>query len=140
MANAQDELKSTDNLPWHSMGEGAYFKLLRYSPETGVFSIMLRIDAGGTFMAHRHLAGAEFYMTKGRMDYVNGSAVPGDWGYEALGAVHEATTVEVDSELLFIGYGPLIFSDEQGNDTQVLDGALLAAIANGDVAPVKFTV
>ena len=79
-------------------------------------------------------------MTKGRMNYVNGVAEAGDWGYEALGAEHARTTVDEDTEMLFIGYGPLIFTDENGNPSKVLDGKLLSSIAAGDQAPVKFTV
>lgn len=135
-----DLLTKPNSLPWSSMGNGAYFKLLRYSSETGGFSIMLRIDKGGCFQSHRHLGGAEFLMTKGRMKYVNGVAEVGDWGYEVLGANHEATMVDEDTELLFIGYGPLIFVDESGRDDKVLDGALLQAVSNGDIPPVSFTV
>lgn len=140
MSNVEDQLEKPQNLPWHSMGDGAYFKLLRYSPETGVFSIILRVDKGGMFQSHRHLGGAEFFMTKGSMEYVNGVAEAGDWGYEALGAVHKATQVSEDTEMLFIGHGPLIFTDENGEDDKVLDGALLSAVAAGEKEPVKFTV
>ena len=60
MTTVTDKLEKPDTLPWHSMGDGAYYKLLRYSPETGAFSIILRVDKGGTFQAHRHLAERNF--------------------------------------------------------------------------------
>lgn len=138
-SSSMDVLEKTSELPWHSLGKGAFFKLLRYSEETGVFSIILRIDKGGMFQSHRHLGAAEFLMTKGRMKYVNGVAEAGDWGFEALGAVHEATSVDEDSELLFIGYGPLIFVDENGEDEKILDGKLLQSVAMGHCEPVSFT-
>lgn len=135
-----DLLEKTESLPWHSLGEGAFYKFLRYSPETGGYSIILRIDKGGTFRSHKHLGGAEFLMLKGKMNYVDRSAEAGDWGYESLGATHEATHVEEDSELLFIGYGPLVFTSEDGAIESILDGELLASVAEGRCSPVSFTV
>ncbi|MFC7051021.1 cupin domain-containing protein [Emcibacter nanhaiensis] len=37
------------------------------------------------------------------MKDVNGTAEAGDWGYEALGALHTHTSVDGDTEMLFIG-------------------------------------
>ena len=139
MSRKEDYLCSVDKLDWHSLGSGAYFKLLRYNEDSGQFVIILRLDAGGTFMDHKHYGPAEFLMLKGKMHYTDQTAVAGDYGYEAMYAVHDATNVTEDTEMLFIGYGPVIFEGEDGRPDMILDGELLNNIANGNQAPVSFT-
>jgi anti-sigma factor ChrR (cupin superfamily) len=128
----KDFLIKKDEMAWSSLGEGAKFKLLRYSPESGVWVILLHIDAGGTFQPHRHHGAGDFFMTMGSMSYTDKVATAGDYGYEAMGAFHEATHVTEESELLFIGYGPLSFFDEAGNISFILDGEMLSSIVSGE--------
>lgn len=129
----QDFLIKVQEMEWNSLGDGAKFKLLRYSAESGVWVILLHMDAGGTFQPHRHHGAGDFFMTKGTMHYTDKVAVAGDYGYEAMGAFHDATHVTEETELLFIGYGPLSFFDEQGKISFILDGEMLSAIASGEL-------
>ena len=46
MREEEELLHSPKDLPWHSLGNGAHYRLLRVSPETGQFSIILKLDAG----------------------------------------------------------------------------------------------
>ncbi len=137
--SAEELLFSPEDLPWHSLGDGAYYRLLRYSDETGHFSIILRLDKGGCFAGHYHLGAGEFLMLKGELNYADSVAKAGDWGYEPLGAVHADTNVTMDTELLFIGYGPIAFTDDDGNIVKILDGKLLNDVASGAVEAVSFT-
>lgn len=139
MRQEEELLTTPSELPWHSLGEGAYYRLLRVSPETGQFSIILKLDKGGRFAGHYHLGAGEFLMLKGELKYKDSTAKAGDWGYEPLGVVHADTNVEMETELLFIGYGPIAFTDEQGAIAQVLDAKLLSDVASGNQAPVSFT-
>ncbi len=140
MHQTEELLWNTESLPWHSLGAGAYYRLLRVSPETGQFSIILRLDAGGCFSGHYHLGAGEFLMLKGALKYKDSVARAGDWGYEPLGAVHADTNVDVETELLFIGYGPIAFTDADGGVAQILDAKLLSDVAQGTSEPVSFTV
>lgn len=135
----EDLSLSPAELPWHSLGNGAFFKFLRYSPETGAFSIILRVDKGGTFKAHYHEGAAEYLMLKGKMSYTNGIATAGDYGYEALHARHTTTQALEDMEMFFIGYGPIIFQHPDGSVEAILDGELLRSIASGEAATPSFT-
>lgn len=140
MREEEELLYSPKDLPWHSLDNGAYYRLLRVSPETGQFSIILKLDAGGQFAGHYHLGAGEFLMLKGELKYKDGVAKAGDWGYEPLGAVHDDTNVDMETELLFIGYGPIAFTDDNGNIAQILDAKLLSDVAEGSMEPVSFTV
>lgn len=135
----EDYLLKTNELAWHSLGHGASFRLLRYDANSGHFVIILRVEAGGQFKAHKHYGPAEFLMLKGEMAYTDKLAKVGDYGWEAMYAFHPATSVTVDTELLFIGYGPLIFLDEGEAEPLILDGGLLSDIAHGVAKPVHFT-
>ena len=135
----EELLHTPDDLPWHSLGDGASYRLLRTSVETGQFSIILRLVAGATFAAHYHLGAGEFLMLSGELQYKDSVAKKGDWGYEPLGAVHADTHVDVDTELLFIGYGPIAFTNDNGDITQVLDASLLHNVASGDAQAISFT-
>ncbi len=140
MQQTEELLYRQQDLDWHSLGQGAHYRLLRTSPETGQFSIILRLDAGGMFAGHYHLGAGEFLMLKGELNYKDDVARAGDWGYEPLGAVHADTHVDVDTELLFIGYGPIAFTGEDGGVAQILDARLLQDVADNKAAPVSFTV
>ena len=47
MQAPEELLYRQEDRPWNSLGNGAYYRLLRTSPETGHFSIILKLDAGG---------------------------------------------------------------------------------------------
>lgn len=140
MQAPEELLYRQEDRPWNSLGNGAYYRLLRTSPETGQFSIILKLDAGGMFAGHYHLGAGEFLMLKGELKYKDDVARAGDWGYEPLGAVHADTNVEMETELLFIGYGPIAFTGEDGSIAQILDAQLLKDVAEGNIEPVSFTV
>ena len=57
-----------------------------------------------------------------------------------LGIVHADTNVEMDTELLFIGYGPIAFTNDDDSIAQILDAKLLKDVAEGVIEPVSFTV
>ena len=140
MQAPEELLYRQEDRPWHSLGNGAHYRLLRTSPETCQFSIILKLDAGGMFAGHYHLGAGEFLMLKGELKYKDDVARAGDWGYEPLGAVHADTNVEMETELLFIGYGPIAFTNEDGSIAQILDAQLLKDVAEGNMEPVSFTV
>ena len=82
-----DVLVKTTDLPWVPLAEGIDFRVLRTSPETGTWTVLLRAQAGSSFAKHRHLGPGEYFMIKGRMEYRAGCAVAGDYGYEPLDSV-----------------------------------------------------
>ena len=124
-------LLQTEDLDWQTMGEGVGIKVLRVSEETGQWTALIRMDAGATFAAHKHLGAAEGYILKGRLDYRVGSAEAGSYLYEPLGAVHEATTCSDETLILFNAYGPIVFHAEDGAVTQILSYETALALRGG---------
>src|SRR5438876_985333 len=87
-AGPKDLLVRGKDLPWHPLGPGTWFKLLRASEETGVWTSLIKMEAGSRFAPHKHLGAAEFFVIRGEFDYRAGTAKAGDYGYEPLGAIH----------------------------------------------------
>jgi len=119
----KDLLVRCKDLPWHPLGPGTWFKLLRVSEETGVWTSLIKMEAGSRFAPHKHLGAAEFFVIRGEFDYRAGTAKTGDYGYEPLGAVHGATTCTVESEYVITTYGPIAFLNEDGSVQMLYDFA-----------------
>ncbi len=120
---AQDSeiLVQTDDIPWVKMGDGVGIKVLRVSEETGFWSALIRMEPGCVFASHKHLAPADFFVLKGKLEYRMGEAAAGCYAYEPTGAVHETTTCSEETILTFNAYGPSIYFNEDGSVKQILN-------------------
>ena len=117
-----DELiVNVDELPWRPMGEGAWAKLLRACPETGTWTVMLKQAAGTVAPPHKHLAPAEFYVLKGRIEYRGGVAEAGYFAREPMGADHPQTSFPEETIYLFTSYGALAMYGPEGSIAGVTD-------------------
>jgi anti-sigma factor ChrR (cupin superfamily) len=118
-------LIDTNALPWIPLGEGAAMKVLRVSSETGYWSALIKMDAGASFAAHKHLGAADFYVLKGAFGYRGGTASEGHYGYEPLGVIHEATTALEDTVYTFNSYGPVAFLKQDGSVDYVMSWEMI---------------
>lgn len=125
----EDKLIKLDDLPWIPMVEGVDFKLLRSCDVTGAWTVYFRGAAGSSFPRHQHFGAGEYIVIKGRMVYRAGEATTGDYGYEPLGAIHDLTTFTEYTELYFTNFGPVLFMDEDGTVTSILDNFILSKMA-----------
>ena len=121
----QDVLVHLADEDWVPLYDDISFKLLRYSEETGSWTVVFKCLEGSSFAAHFHHGPGEFYMIKGRMVYRAGEAVTGDYGYEPLGAFHERTNFPEETEILFTNHGPIGFIDDEGNTIALMDYAFV---------------
>jgi anti-sigma factor ChrR (cupin superfamily) len=130
---------AASQMPWRAFFPGVDFKLLRASPETGVFTLLLRTVAGASLPRHRHLGAGEYYMVSGKMLVRGGkerggvTAVAGDWGYEPLSVIHDTTEFPEVSVLLFTNQGPIQFLDDKDNTVAILDWQQVQVLAQGPV-------
>ena len=136
MISAQAELfVSSRELKWAPFSEGIWLKLLRLSPETGSWTILLKCAAGSSFARHRHLGAGEYFMLSGRMDVRGGAAaggvtaVAGDYGWEPVSVIHDSTCFPEPSEFIFTNHGAVQFLDEDDKTVFVLDWEAIAALA-----------
>lgn len=136
----QDILVHTGDLPWMPLGGGTWYKLLRVSEETGTWNALLKMEPGARFAPHKHFGAAEFYVLKGAMEYRAGTAYAGDYGYEPLGVEHGATTCAEETILTFTAYGPVVFYNENGAVSMILDWEFVKNQAAGAKVDPKFSV
>ena len=88
---------------------------------------------GARFAPHRHLSNSEYYVTRGELLYDVGSAPEGTYGYEPVGSVHTQARCEVDTEMLFIGRGAVVFTGEASAPRFILDNEFLHGITAGNI-------
>ncbi len=112
--NEQDILIPADEGEWVPAFPGAWSKQLRNCEVTGQWTQMLKLEAGASLPSHFHLGAGEFIVMSGELHYASGIARPGDYGYEAMGALHEKTSAPVETILFYVGHGALAMLDEDG--------------------------
>jgi anti-sigma factor ChrR (cupin superfamily) len=109
-----DVLIHCNDVPWTQVYEGIWIKDLRSCDVTGQWTQLLKMEAGAVLPTHFHLGAGEFYVVKGEFVYRGGTARTGDYGYEPLGALHEAPRAAVETVLFYVGYGPLALLNPDG--------------------------
>ncbi|HKC51416.1 MAG TPA: 2,4'-dihydroxyacetophenone dioxygenase family protein [Myxococcota bacterium] len=130
-----EEYVSTRSMSWAVLSPGIWMKVLRLSPESGTWTVLLRAEAGASFARHRHLAAGEYFMLSGKMEVRGGAqaggttAVAGDYGWEPVSVIHDHTFFPEETEFLFTNHGAVQFVDEQGNTTAVLDWEAIQSLA-----------
>lgn len=121
------------DVPWFDTGSNGAFKRLYASPETGWRTMLLRGEAGQVNAPHTHEGAAWFYVVQGGFAFRGGEAKVGDWVWEPVGSVHEATS---HSELtLYVGglYGPVGMHDDKGEPPGYGDPLGAALVRTGDI-------
>ena len=83
-------------------------------------------EPGAVFAPHKHLGASELFMLQGLTKDRQGLTRTGDYQYEPIGMVHEATTAIEESTLIFTAHGPIAFFNEQGGISMVLDWEFFA--------------
>lgn len=136
----KDVLVSSGTLSWMPLGPGTWYKLLRVSEETGTWSALLKMEPGARFAPHKHFGAAEFYVLKGALEYRAGVAREGDYGYEPLGVEHGATTCAEETIITFTAYGPIVFYNEDGSVSMILDWEFVKQQAGGKQVAANFSV
>lgn len=119
--NTLEKMIHTRDMAWINFAPGIDFKVLRTSSETGTWTVLFKCAQGAAFPAHFHHGAGEYLMISGAISYRMDTALAGDYGYEPLGAYHELTTFDEDSELLFTNHGPVAFVGEDNQITMLLD-------------------
>ena len=126
-AGIEDLYIHTEAMPWLDFSPGFQFKVLRTSAETGTWAVMFKADAGTAFPRHNHLGAGEYLMISGKMEVRGGvqeggiTALPGDYGYEPNGIIHDRTEFPVESVFWFQNHGAVNFTDDENRTLMILD-------------------
>lgn len=119
-----------DNLPWLSLAEGVGVRVLRLDRESGVFTLMVRAEAGAVLPRHRHLDEAEIYVILGAGTHPQtGFFKAGDYVHENKGALHEAVTFDEETILFMVNKGPSAFLNKDDTVAHIMDIPMLERLS-----------
>jgi 2,4'-dihydroxyacetophenone dioxygenase len=107
-----------DNMQWVPWTmRGAYFKLLHADPESGRFTLLIKLDKGFTAPRHRHAGAVEGMILEGGFHYLDQPEIrftAGSYLLERDGAVHEPVSPE-GAIMFAVFHGPVEGMDKDGN-------------------------
>ena len=101
----------TNLLPWLPLADVAGFsvKPLRASMESGMFSLIVRLEQGASLERLLALSGMDLLVLSGGLDFADSRGEshlePGIWGYLSANTCMERLTATEDAELLVNCYG-----------------------------------
>lgn len=113
-----------DELPWAPWAmAGAQFKLLHADPDSGRFTLLIKLDAGISAPLHRHVGAVEGYVLSGGFYYHDQPELhytAGSYLLERAGALHQP--ISPDGAVMFaVFHGPVEGLDAAGNLTGRVD-------------------
>lgn len=114
--------------------EGVYLKPLRASDESGMFSTVVKLEAGTGLPATTCLGGMDLFVLSGEVLYeedgIQSTLEPGTWGYIPANTDITAMRGQGDAELLVNCYSALAFSSTNGSGYSLLTSAAVRVIAD----------
>jgi 2,4'-dihydroxyacetophenone dioxygenase len=102
---------------------GAHFKLLNADPNSGRFSLLIKMAAGVAAPVHRHVGAVEGYVLEGGFHYhdePHNRFTAGCYLMEYDGAVHQPVSPE-GAIMFAVFHGPVEGLDADGNVTGRID-------------------
>ena len=125
----------TNAMPWIPIKDvsGLYVKPIRVSPESGMFSIIFKLDQGCSFPSSIYLGGMDLLVLSGQLSYVqeeNESVLaPGTWGFISANSKVNSITANEEAEVLANFYSAVVFLKEDGSLKTILTGNDLMQLA-----------
>ncbi len=119
----------TNFIPWIDLPQapGMSIKPLRASTESGMFSVIVRLQKGTELSGLVYLGAMDMLVLSGSMTYPDGPMAgtlePGTWGYAPANARIQRIVADQDTEFLGNFYGPIAFV---GDDSQSVTSILTA--------------
>ena len=117
-----DAAVAADDLPWVPNGQGMFFKPLHFSPHTGAWTNLVRVERGGTISRHLHVGGSvQGYVLQGSWRYREHDwiATPGTYVWEPPGDVHTLEVIGDETMVtLFTVRGVIQYLDERDQVVQ----------------------
>jgi quercetin dioxygenase-like cupin family protein len=120
----------TNLVPWIALPQvpGMSIKPLRASPESGMFSVVVKIEKDTAVSGLVHLGTMDMMVLSGSMTYPDGpmagTLVAGTWGYVPANARIERLVAVEDVEFLANFHGPVAFVASDGRSIRSLLTAL----------------
>jgi len=116
-------------LPWSPwVMEGTEYKLLNLNPQTGGFTILLRVGPQNVAPLHGHIGSLEGWILEGSFEYGTDQGKAGDYIYEAGGIRHEPTSRQ-GVTIFAIAFGPVCGYEADGRIAGILDARAMYDLA-----------
>ncbi len=125
----------TNVLPWMAVpgAQGVHLKPLRASTESGMFSVVVKLDAGTGLVSSTCLGGMDLLVLSGEVLYEEGGTEstlePGTWGYLPANTRIDRMVGQGDAELLVNAYSALAWLGSDGGVRSVLTSADVRRLA-----------
>jgi len=111
-----DVALDADDVPWVPNGQGLAFKPLHFSPSTGTWWNLIRVERRGVISRHLHVGGAVHgFVLQGSWRYRehDWTATPGTYVFEPPGDVHTLEVVGDEAMVtLFCVEGVIQYLDD----------------------------
>ncbi|MDC0292595.1 hypothetical protein OAL29_01680 [Candidatus Binatia bacterium] len=110
----------TNALPWIDLKQapGMAIKPLRASVETGIFTVVVKLNRGTELSGLVYLGAMDMMMLSGTLSYpegpMSGDLEPGTWGYVPANARIDRLVAVEDVEFLANFHGPVAFLEQNG--------------------------
>ena len=110
----------TNALPWIDLTQapGMAIKPLRASVETGIFTVVVKLNRGTELSGLVYLGAMDMMMLSGTLSYpegpMSGDLEPGTWGYVPANARIDRLVAVEDVEFLANFHGPVAFLEQDG--------------------------
>lgn len=110
----------TNAIPWIDLlqAPGMAIKPLRASVETGMFTVVVKLEQGAVLAGLVYLGAMDMMVLSGSMSYPSGPMAgnlePGTWAYVPANARIDRLVAIEDTEFLANFYGPVAFLDKDG--------------------------
>jgi anti-sigma factor ChrR (cupin superfamily) len=90
-AHLRSNFIRTEDMPWlDSPFKGIQFKTLYQNDQTGMSTLLVKMEPGAVVPLHEHTALEQTYMLEGSLEDDEGRALPGDFVWRPGGNIHEA--------------------------------------------------
>lgn len=125
----------TNVLPWMAVpgAAGMHLKPLRASTESGMFSVVVKLDAGAGLVSATCLGGMDLFVLSGEVLYEEGGTEstlePGTWGYLPANTRIARMVGQGDAELLVNSYSALAWLGPDESVSSVLTSADVRRLA-----------
>lgn len=116
-----------DWAPW--VMDGTYFKLLNINPQTGGFTMLLKVEADNMAPVHGHLGTVEGMIYKGGFGYGDDRGRQFHYVMEEGGISHTPDTDKDGMEMFAVVYSPLVGYDDNGGIAGIVDAKLMYQMA-----------
>ena len=125
----------TNAMPWISVKDvkGLFIKPIRVSPESGMFSLIYKLDKGCSFPSSVYLGGMDMLVLSGQLSYSQDDKesvlAPGTWGFIAANSKVNSITAIEETEVLANFYSALALLKDDGSLQSLLTGTDVQKLA-----------